>query len=524
MSDTTTSLSCADNRPGASTEGRTYYHNPRTGETTWNKPAVAAALFPFLPSESGPEASQADSRTVLKQRLQDRASSGAVSHPADSTSLLCQYEVRGNVQVQSLAAAAAANPSQDQASESANPSQDQASESTETWASSTAVKLEQPPLSSKPRMMPSERFIIYYDQDGNELQRKMKHAGRNPRGAVLEGNNWIVRDCVVHKKTKEVMTPHRPPSSLQAAAAQLTRPFDQTTLESRSVPAHEPPENVLGRIKIVTSGVAAPKVQETLVASAESLRLPGADLRGEGGGGAAIGTSGAESNVAAKDEEREIPTDTMLNTNRLIARVDAIYSQINQIESASAGSGSRLTDLKPLPRVTSEDCGAYSSDLLITTNEISEDVQSDGALRKVASAAEGASAQALQGQMPESRRERDEEGKGLKDVVEDVLWVSSAAATMQGEAPRKKRGRPPKATAEGDEKKLGGKWVVWYDEDGNEVDRRVKVGCCVAVARLSALVQRSDFTTRLAIQLRRIACTRCRFHASLMLCCACSPC
>ena len=73
---------------------------------------------------------------------------------------------------------------------------------------------------------------------------------------------------------------------------------------------------------------------------------------------------------------------------------------------------------------------------------------------------------------------------------------------MEEEARKKKRGRPPKATAEGDEKKGGGKWVVWYDEDGNEVDRKVKVGCCVAVARLSAVVQRSDFTTRLAIQLR----------------------
>ena len=73
---------------------------------------------------------------------------------------------------------------------------------------------------------------------------------------------------------------------------------------------------------------------------------------------------------------------------------------------------------------------------------------------------------------------------------------------MEEQARKKKRGRPPKARAEGDEKKRGGKWVVWYDEDGNEVDRKVKVGCCVAVARLSAVVQRSDFTTRLAIQLR----------------------
>ena len=154
----------------------------------------------------------------------------------------------------------------------------------------------------------------------------------------------------------------------------------------------------------------------------------------------------------------------------------------------------------------------------------------------MASAAAGAAAQASQGLMPEYRSERDEEKMVRHDVVEDVLWLSSVAAAMQGErvssgaatmpeeARKKKRGRPPKVTAEGDEKKRGGKWVVWYDEDGNEVDRRVKVGCCVAVARLSAVVQHSDFTTRLAIQLRLIACTRCRFHASLMLCCACSPC
>jgi hypothetical protein len=248
--------------------------------------------------------------------------------------------------------------------------------------------------------------------------------------------------------------------------------------KSKSVPAHEPPENALGRIKIITSGVAAPKVQETLVASAESLRLPGADFGGGRGGGAAIGTSGAGSNVAAKDEEREVPADT----KRLIARVGATYSQINQTESesASAGSGSRLTTLKPLPRVTPEDCGAYFSDLRMATTEISEDVQSNGALRKVASAA---AAQALQGLMPESRREREEEGKGLKDVVEDVLWVSSAAAAMQEGAPKKKRGRPPKASAEANEKKRGGKWVVWYDGDGNEVERKVKVGCCVSMAR-----------------------------------------
>ena len=91
---------------------------------------------------------------------------------------------------------------------------------------------------------------------------------------------------------------------------------------------------------------------------------------------------------------------------------------------------------------------------------------------------------------------------------------------MEEEARKKKRGRPPKATAEGDEKKRGGKWVVWYDVDGNEVDRKVKVGCCVAVARLSAVMQSS----RLNPAATEIACTCCRFHASLMLCCACSPC
>lgn len=149
-----------------------------------------------------------------------------------------------------------------------------------------------------------------------------------------------------------------------------------------------------------------------------------------------------------------------------------------------------------------------------TTTEMSKDIQSPGTSRRVASAAAGAAARSSQGLMPESRSERDEEEMVRHDVVKDVLWLSSAAAAMQEErvslaaatmpeeARKKKRGRPPKATAEGDEKKRGGKWVVWYDEDGNEVDRKVKVGCCVAVARLSAVVQRSDFTTRLAIQLR----------------------
>ena len=73
---------------------------------------------------------------------------------------------------------------------------------------------------------------------------------------------------------------------------------------------------------------------------------------------------------------------------------------------------------------------------------------------------------------------------------------------MEEEAPKKKRGRPPKTSAEANGEHRGGKWVLWYDGDGNEVERKVKVGCCVAVARLSAVVQRSDFTTRLAIQLR----------------------
>jgi hypothetical protein len=55
-------------------------------------------------------------------------------------------------------------------------------------------------------MQPSQRFVIYYDKNGNELQRKLKGPGRLPRGAVLEGENYIVRDCVLNKNTQEVMT------------------------------------------------------------------------------------------------------------------------------------------------------------------------------------------------------------------------------------------------------------------------------------------------------------------------------
>ena len=54
---------------------------------------------------------------------------------------------------------------------------------------------------------------------------------------------------------------------------------------------------------------------------------------------------------------------------------------------------------------------------------------------------------------------------------------------MEEEAPKKKRGRPPKASAEANGEHRGGKWVVWYDGDGNEVERKVKVGCCVSMAR-----------------------------------------
>ena len=55
-------------------------------------------------------------------------------------------------------------------------------------------------------VQPSQRWVIYYDKNGNELQRKMKGPGRLPRGAILEGDNYIVRDCVVNKNTQEVMT------------------------------------------------------------------------------------------------------------------------------------------------------------------------------------------------------------------------------------------------------------------------------------------------------------------------------
>ena len=55
-------------------------------------------------------------------------------------------------------------------------------------------------------IQPSLRWIIYYDKNGKELQRKHKGPGRLPRGAVLEGDNYIVRDCVLNKNTNEVMT------------------------------------------------------------------------------------------------------------------------------------------------------------------------------------------------------------------------------------------------------------------------------------------------------------------------------
>ena len=56
-------------------------------------------------------------------------------------------------------------------------------------------------------VLPSQRWVIYYDKNGNELQRKMKGPGRLPRGAYLDDNhNYIVRDCIVNKNTQEVMT------------------------------------------------------------------------------------------------------------------------------------------------------------------------------------------------------------------------------------------------------------------------------------------------------------------------------
>jgi len=55
-------------------------------------------------------------------------------------------------------------------------------------------------------IQPSQRWVIYYDKNGTELQRKQKGPGRLPRGAVLEGDNYIVRDCVLNKNTNEVMT------------------------------------------------------------------------------------------------------------------------------------------------------------------------------------------------------------------------------------------------------------------------------------------------------------------------------
>lgn len=55
-------------------------------------------------------------------------------------------------------------------------------------------------------VQPSQRWVIYYDKNGNELQRKQKGPGRLPRGAYLEGDNYIVKDCVVNKNTQEVMT------------------------------------------------------------------------------------------------------------------------------------------------------------------------------------------------------------------------------------------------------------------------------------------------------------------------------
>jgi hypothetical protein len=56
-------------------------------------------------------------------------------------------------------------------------------------------------------VQPSQRWVIYYDKNGNELQRKTKGPGRLPRGAYLDDNqNYIVRDCIVNKNTQEVMT------------------------------------------------------------------------------------------------------------------------------------------------------------------------------------------------------------------------------------------------------------------------------------------------------------------------------
>ena len=65
--------------------------------------------------------------------------------------------------------------------------------------------------SAKPKgivlpMNSSQRWVIYYDKNGNELQRKIKGPGRLPRGAILEGDNYIVKDCIVNKNTQEVMT------------------------------------------------------------------------------------------------------------------------------------------------------------------------------------------------------------------------------------------------------------------------------------------------------------------------------
>jgi len=90
-------------------------------------------------------------------------------------------------------------------------------------------------------VQPSQRWVIYYSKNGVELQRKMKGPGRLPRGAMLEGDNYIVKDCIVNKNTQEVMT------------VPLYVP-----LELRKEKSRTDPESYLGYDMLPANSMAAP--------------------------------------------------------------------------------------------------------------------------------------------------------------------------------------------------------------------------------------------------------------------------